>query len=216
VRTPLTAAAPSAALPVLEVGSAFDVPGAQVEPRPWDPRVLEAPALSEGRGAWLVSAAAAVVGLIAAGTLGATVFVTIAQRDAARHQLAGAEQELKARRATDAYLTLYTWHSGRVATEYQNLTACDVYVRCRIAAEHHLVYTLAFQSARSSAAVPAKLAIADRQVGQALSLSIDADEELIAGMDAGDESEVADGFQKLDAGMLRFDQAETALAALLA
>ncbi|HSS93344.1 MAG TPA: hypothetical protein VLR46_05060 [Candidatus Dormibacteraeota bacterium] len=216
VRRPLTAAAPSAALPVIEVGSAFDVPSAPGEPRPWDPHVLEAPAANQSRTGWLVVAAVAVVGLIASGTLGAAVLVTIAQRDAARYQLARADQELQARKATDAYLTLYTWHSGRVATEYQNLTACDAYIRCRIAAEHHLVYTLAFQAARSSAAVPAKLAIADRQVGQALSLSIDADEELIAGMDAGDASMVADGFKKLDAGMLGFGQAETTLAALLA
>lgn len=159
--------------------------------------------------------ASAVVGIFAVAALGGLIYMIGAQRDRAQVTLARAQQQLAVRRATDAYLTLYISHGGKVTTAYENLTACDSYIVCRAAAADELVYMNAFQSARSSAAVPSALATADREIGNALAASIAADEELIIGMDSGDKVKVADGFKKLDAGMLSFAQAESALAASL-
>jgi hypothetical protein len=63
--------------------------------------------------------------------------------------------------------------------------------------------------------VPAALASADSQIGDALSAGIAAGQELITGMDTDDNAKIKEGFKKLDAAMLSFAKAQAALGSAL-
>jgi hypothetical protein len=130
--------------------------------------------------------------------------------------LAGTQKQFAAVKATDAYMHLDLVNGGLITTEYQNLVLCDTYVTCRAAAQNVLTDMNSFQTARSNAVVPSMLADADSQVGAALTAGISADEELTSGMDAADKAKIDEGFKKLDAAMLAFARAQTAVAASVA
>jgi len=179
----------------------------------------QAPAASRRRPRWMVPAGIAIIGLIASGTLGGFLYTTIGQRDTARHQLASTQatltdtqKQLTARQTTDAYVRLYLLYSGKVTTDYENVTACNSYITCRTSAQDLLTDMKAFQAARSSAVVPAALANADTLLGDSLSAGMAADQELITGMDTADEAKIKEGFKKVDAAMLSFAKAESAIA----
>jgi hypothetical protein len=217
----IVAEAPPAPAPLIVVPPAYEAPALPVVP-PWleQPAAVQAPARK--RRGWLVSASIAVVGIIASGTLGAFLYTTTQQRDAARHQLAltqstlaDTNQQLAARKAIDTYLNLYVSNSGRVTTEYENTIACDSYVTCRTAAQDLVTAMKAFQAARARATVPSALANADSQIGDALSAAIAGDQELITGMDTNDLAKIKDGGKKVDDAMLSFAKAESALASSL-
>lgn len=210
--------------PVFEVASPYAAPAPPAAR--WDAQLIPAQTQvappARRRPRWIVPAAIAIVGLIASGTLGGFLYQTIGQRDAARHQqaatqatLTDTQQQLAARKATDAYVDMYVKNSGLVTTEYQNVVLCDSYVSCRTAAQDALTDMKAFQAARSSVPVPSALANADSQIGDALSAAIAADQELISGMDTNDMPKVKEGFAKFDAAMLSFAKAETALSAAI-
>jgi hypothetical protein len=215
-----TFAAPSGPLPVFAGPSAYELPAPPQSP-PWAGHVVAPPAGT--RRSWIAVAVIALIGLGASATLGASLFATIGQRDAARHQLAsaqftlaGTQKQLAALKATDAYMHLDLVNGGLITTEYQNLVLCDTYVTCRAAAQNILTDMNSFQTARSNAVVPSMLADADSQVGAALTAGISADEELTSGMDAADKAKIDEGFKKLDAAMLAFARAQTAVAASVA
>jgi hypothetical protein len=193
---------------------------------PWEAQVTaapaQAPAAPRGRPRWIVPTGIAVIGLIVAGTLGGFLYTTIGQRDTARHQLAttqatltDTEKQLAARQTTDVYLKLYVLNSGKVTTDYENVTVCNSYVTCRTSSQDMLTDMKAFQAARSGAVVPAALATADTLLGDSLSAAMAADQELITGMDTNDDAKIKEGFKKLDAAMLSFAKAESAIAAPL-
>jgi hypothetical protein len=73
----------------------------------------------------------------------------------------------------------------------------------------------AFQTARAGASVPSALASADGQLGNALTAAIAAEQEVISAMDAGDRTKLDAAYTKLDAAMLSFAKAESAIAAVL-
>lgn len=222
VRTAVATAEPA---PMVAVSPAYELPPPPQRP-PWEAQVIaapvQAPARPRSRPRWIVPTAIAVIGLIAAGTLGGFLYTTIGQRDTARHQLASTQatltdtqKQLAARQATDLYMKLYMRNSGNVTTDYENVTACDSYVTCRTSAQDMLTDMKAFQAARSGAAVPAALTNADTLLGDALSAGMAADQELITGMDTSDDAKIKEGFKKLDAAMLSFAKAESAIAAPL-
>jgi hypothetical protein len=211
--------------PMVAVPPAYELPPPPQTP-PWGAQVAVAPALAPAaprrRPRWIVPTGIAIIGLIAAGTLGGFLYTTIGQRDTARHQLASTQatltdtqKQLAARQTTDAYVKLYLVYSGKVTTDYENVTACDSYVTCRTSAQDLLTDMKAFQSARSSAVVPPALANADTLIGDSLSAGMAADQELITGMDTNDDTKIKDGFKKVDAAMLSFAKAESAIAAVL-
>ncbi len=217
--TPLAVATPPIPLPVLNIAPAYEPPAPPQAP-PWEAQVVAVPARArKGRG-WIVSAAVAVVGLIASGTLGYFLYTTTGQRDSARHELATTQATLKdtqgqlaARKATDAYVSMYVTNSGRLTTDYENVVICDSYVTCRTAAQDALTDMKQFQSARASATVPSALASADSQIGDALSAAIAADQEFISGMDTNNKAKIDEGYNKFNAAMLSFAKAESAIAA---
>jgi len=218
VTAPIALATPPMPLPVLNIAPAFEPPAAPQAP-PWEAQVVAVPARARKRRGWVVPAAIAAVGLIASGTLGYFLYTTTVQRDAARHQLAATQATLKetqgqlaTRKATDAYLNLYVLSSGRVETDYQTLFVCDTYSTCRSAAQDALTDMKAFQSARAAMSVPAAMASADSQLGDALSSAIAADQEVISAMDNDDRTKLDDGYKKFNEAMLSFAKAETALA----
>lgn len=222
VRTTVATAEPA---PMVAVPPAYELPPPPQRP-PWEAQVMaapiQAPVVPRGRPRWIVPTGIAVIGLIVAGTLGGFLYTTSGQRDAARHQLASTqatlnetEKQLAARQATDAYMKLYVLNSGKVTTDYENVTACDSYVTCRTSAQDMLTDMKAFQAARSGAAVPPALANADTLLGDSLSAAMAADQELITGMDTNDDTKIKEGFKKLDAAMLSFAKAESAIAAPL-
>jgi hypothetical protein len=222
VGTTVGVAAPA---PLLAVQPTYEAPPPPQRP-PWEAQVMalppQAPAARRGRPRWIVPAGIAVIGLIVAGTLGGFLYTTIGQRDSARHQLASTqatltdtEKQLSARQTTDAYMKLYVLNSGNVTTDYENVTACDSYVTCRTSSQDMLTDMKAFQAARSGAVVPAALANADTLLGDSLSAAMAADQELITGMDTNDDAKIKEGFKKLDAAMLSFAKAESAIAAPL-
>lgn len=222
VRTAVAVAAPAS---IVAVPPAYEPPPPPQTP-PWQAQLAAAPAQApvqaRRRPRWIVPTAIAVVGIIASGTLGGILYATLGQRDSARHQLASTQatltdtqKQLAARKATDTYMNLYVTHSGAVTTDYENVVACTTYVTCRTSAQDALTDMKAFQSARSSAVVPSALASADSQLGDALSAGIAAAQELITGMDTNDDAKIKEGFNKLDAAMLSFAKAESAIAATL-
>jgi hypothetical protein len=221
----MTAVAVAEPAPAVAVQPAYELPPPPQRP-PWKAQVVagpvQAPAAPRRRPRWIVPTVIGVIGLIASGTLGGFLFTTIGQRDTARHQLASTQatltdtqQQLAARQATDAYVKLYVLNSGRVTTDYENVTACDSYVTCRTSAQDMLTDMKAFQAARSGAVVPPALANADTLLGDSLSAAMAADQELITGMDTDDSAKIKEGFKKLDAAMLSFAKAESAIAAPL-
>jgi hypothetical protein len=211
--------------PMVAVQPAYELPPPPQTP-PWGAQVAvapaQAPAAPRRRPRWIVPTGIAVIGLVAAGTLGGFLYTTIGQRDTARHQLTStqatltdAQKQLAARETTDAYVKLYLAYSGKVTTDYENLTACDSYVTCRVSGQALLIDIKAFQAARSSGVVPPALANANTLVGDSIGAAITADQELITGMDTNDDAKIKEGFKKVDAAMLSFANAESAIAANL-
>jgi hypothetical protein len=193
---------------------------------PWGAQVavapLQAPSAPRKRPRWIVPTGIAIIGMIVAGTLGGFLYTTIGERDTAKHQLASTQatltdtqKQLGARKATDAYMNLYVLNSGRVETDYLSLYACGSYINCRGTAQDTLTDMKAFQTARASVTVPSTLASADSQLGNALSAGIAADQEVISAMDAGDRTKLDAAYTKLDAAMLSFAKAESAIAVVL-
>lgn len=222
VRTAVAVAEPA---PVVALQPTYELPPPPQTP-PWGTQVAvapaQAPAAPRRRPRWIVPTGIAVIGLIVAGTLGAFLYTTIGQRDAARHQLASTQvtltdtqKQLAARQTSDAYLRVYLLNSGKLTTDYEGVVACDSYVTCRTTAQDALTDMKAFQAARSSAVVPPALANADTLLGDALSAAMAADQELITGMDTDDDTKIKEGFKKLSAAMLSFAKAESAIAAPL-
>jgi len=207
--------------PMVAVQPAYEPPPPPQTP-PWGAQIAAAPAQAPAarrRLGWVVPTAIAIIGLIAVGTLGYLLYGTTGQRDAARHQLASTQatltdtqKQLTARQTTDAYVKLYLLYSGKVTTDYENVTACNSYITCRTSAQDLLTDMKAFQAARSSAVVPPALANADTLLGDSLSAGMAADQELITGMDTNDEAKIKEGFKKVDAAMLSFAKAESAIA----
>ena len=222
VNAPLAMVAPSPAPPIFAVAPAYEPP-APPAAAPWQsasiaPGATWSPAPARKSRGWIVPAAIAVVGLIASGTLGYLLYTTTGQRDSTRHQLASTQatladtdKQLAARKATAAYVDMYVQNSGKVTTDYENVVACSSYITCRTTVQDALTDMKAFQSARSSSAVPSALASADSQIGDALSAGIAAAQELITGMDTDDNAKIKEGFKKLDAAMLSFAKAQAAL-----
>jgi len=211
--------------PMVAVQPIYQLPQPPQAP-PWGAHVAvapaEAPATPRRRPRWIVPTGIVVIGLIVAGTLGGFLYTTIGQRDTARHQLTSTQatltdtqKQFAARQATDAYVKLYVLNSGKVTTDYEYVTACNSYLTCRTSAQDMLTDMEAFQAARSSAVVPAALANADTLLGDSLSAAMAADQELITGMDTNDDTKIKEGFKKVDAAMLAFAKAESAIAAPL-
>jgi hypothetical protein len=231
VRTPLAIVAPSPAPPVFAAAPAYMPPPPAYAPTaletpPWEPQIVaapvQAPAPARKNRGWIVSAAIAAVGLIASGTLGYFLYTTTGQRDAARHQLASTQatltdtqQQLAARKATDAYVHMYLVNAGRVETDYSNLFVCDTYGACRSAVQDALTDMKGFQSARAIATVPSALASADSQLGDALSAAIAADQQVITAMDLDDRAKLDAAYKNLNDALLSFSKAESAVAAAL-
>jgi hypothetical protein len=223
VRTTVAIAEPVA--PMVAVPPAYELPPPPETPQ-WGAQVAvappKAPAASRKRPRWIVPTGIAIIGLIVAGTQGGFLYTTIGQRDTARHQLASTQatltdtnKQLTAREATDAYVKVYLVNSGKVTTDYENVTACNSYITCRTSAQDLLTDMKAFQAARSTAVVPPALANADTLLGDSLSAGMAADQELITGMDTNDDTKIKEGFKKVDAAMLTFAKAESAIAAPL-
>jgi hypothetical protein len=211
--------------PIVALEPAYELPPPPQAP-PWGAQVavapLQAPSAPRKRPRWIVPTGIAIIGLIVAGTLGGFLYTTIGQRDTAKLQLASTQaaltdtqKQLSARQTTDAYVKLYVVNSGKVTTDYGNVVACDSYVTCRTSAQDLLTDMKAFQAARSGAVVPPALANADTLLGDSLSAGMAADQELITGMDTNDDSKIKEGFKKVDAAMLSFAKAESAIAAPL-
>jgi hypothetical protein len=223
VRTATATAEPAA--PVVAAQPAYELPPPPQRP-PWEAQLAVAPAYAPAaprrRPRWIVPTGIAVIGLIVAGTLGGFLYATIGQRDSARTQLASTQatltdtqKQLAARKATDAYVNLYVLNSGRVETDYLSLYSCGGYVGCRGTAQNALTDMNAFQAARASVTVPSALTSADSQLGDALKAAITADQAVISAMDAGDRTKLDAAYTSLDAAMLSFAKAESAIAAVL-
>jgi hypothetical protein len=208
-----------------EPAPSFEPPAPAVHTSPAEP----VSATPGRRPAWLLPAAIAAVGLIASGALGYFVYSTTTQRDTARHQLAATQATLATTRAdlsaaqADAatkkvaadYASLFVANDGAVQIDYQNTILCNSYSQCRTAAQQLLTDLQAFQSARSSAQVPAALASADGSLGDALSAAIAGTQVFITGMDEGDTAKIKDGGSKVDAALLNVAKAQAALGTAL-
>jgi hypothetical protein len=178
-----------------------------------------------GRPRWAVPAAIAAVGLVASATLGYLDYSTSSKLDATRHQLtvtqlsldstskqlAAADADAATRKVTADYVKMYTADAGKVRTDYGDVVACNSYATCRFAAQQALTDMQTFQSDRQSAAVPSTLSASDSALGDSLTASIAALQELISGMDGDSRTKIEDGFSKLDASMLSMAKAEAAL-----
>src|SRR4029077_7699894 len=138
VRTTVAVAEPA---PIVALQPTYELPPPPQAP-PWGTQVAvapaQAPAAPRRRPRWIVPTGTAVLGLLAAGALGGFLYTTTGQRDAARRQLASTQatltdtqKQLAERSTTDAYVKLYVLNSGKVTTDYENVTACDSYVTCR-------------------------------------------------------------------------------------
>lgn len=174
--------------------------------------------VKRGRPSWIASAAVGVVAIFATGTLGYTLYTTTQQRDTTQRQLAATQATLTAAQADAAkkkvtadYVTLYIADSGKVQWDYQNFVACNSFTTCRTSSQDLLTDLQAFQSARKSASVPAVLAGADADLGDALSAAIAAAQQIISAMDSDDLTKFRDGEHKLDAAMLNVAKAQVSL-----
>lgn len=184
---------------------------------------------SRPRPRWLVSAAIAVVGLIASGTLGYLFYSTNTQLDVTRQHLAATQTTLDSTKLqlsnlqADAaskkqvadYVSMYTVDAGKVRTDYGQVVACNSFSTCRTSVQQALNDMQAFQSDRQSATVPSALSASDGQLGDSLSAGIAALQELISGMDNDNAKKIDDGFNKLSDSMLSMAKAESALGAEL-
>lgn len=193
-------------------------------PEPPALEVVAAPAAApvRRRSRWIVPAAIAAVALIASGTLGYFLYVTVQQRDglhtrlvSAQTQLGAAQADAAGKKVTATYVATFVADQGKVQTDYQTIVVCDAYTACRTAAQQLLTDLQSFQSDRKAANVPSNLLSADSSVGDALSAAIAGDQEFIVGIDNGDEAKAKEGGQKVDQAMLSLAKAEAALGALL-
>lgn len=201
---------------------------APAEVAPVEPPAAPQPAAVKARRPrpkWVVPAAIAAVGLIASGSLGYLFYTTNSKLEATRHQLtvtqlslddtskqlAAADADAATRKVTADYVKTYTADAGKVSTDYGEVVACNSYATCRFAAQQALTDMQAFQADRQSANVPSTLSASDSALGDSLTASIAALQELISGMDTNNRTKVDDGFNKLDASMLSMAKAESAL-----
>src|SRR5258708_11267466 len=118
--------------PMVAVQPTYELPPTPPTPA-WGALVAVAPAHAPGaprrRPRWIVPTGIAIIGLIAAGTLGGLLYTTIGQRDTARHELASTQatltdtqKQLAARQTTDAFVRLYLLYIGKGTTDYDNVT----------------------------------------------------------------------------------------------
>src|SRR5258708_12722456 len=184
LRTTVAVAEPAT---LAAVQPAYELPPPP-QARPWGAQVAVAPAQAPARRRprWIVPTGIAIIGLIAAGSVGGFLYTTIGQRDTARHQLASTQatltdtqKQLAARSATDAYVKLYVVNSGKVTTDYGYVIVCDSYLTCRTSAQDMLTDMKAFQAARSSAVLPAPLATPHPFLPASLTPPMPADPHLI-------------------------------------
>jgi hypothetical protein len=188
-----------------------------------------APERTRRHRGWVGLVGVGLLGVIAASTLGYFLYSTTGQRDAALRQVASTQaaltatqgtlsttqDEVTARKATAAYMSMYVSDSARTRVDYQKLAACNTFGACRTAAQSSLSDMQTFQSDRSAAALPAALANSDGMIRDALSAAIAADQELISGMDNSNNGKFKDGWHKLVAAMLSMAKAEAVLGAEL-
>lgn len=189
------------------------------------PPALEEAKPKRGRPRWAVPAVIAAFGLVASGTLGYLDYSTSSRLDATRHQLtltqlslestnkqlAAADADAATRKVTADYVKMYTADAGKVRTDYGDVVACNNYSTCRFAAQQALADMQTFQSDRQSADVPSALSASDSALGDSLTASIAALQELISGMDTNNRTKVDEGFNQLDASMLSMAKAEATL-----
>src|SRR5260370_4851075 len=168
VRTGVASGEPA---PMVAIQPTYELPPPPQTP-PWGAQVAvapaQAPASPRRRPRWIVPTGIAIIGLIAAGTLGGFLYTTIGQRDTARHQLASTQatltdtqKRLAARQATDAYVKLYVVNSENVTTDYGYEIVCHSYLTCRTSAQDMLTDMKAFQAAPSRRVDPPSPANAD-------------------------------------------------------
>jgi hypothetical protein len=200
------------------------VPVEPVQETPAVPSPVVA-AARRGRPGWVLPVALGAVGLIASSTLAYFLYSTVNQRDAVQHQLvatratlASTQQDLStaksdaaAKKAVATYVSLYVVDNGRVQTDFASVANCDNYSQCRTSSQQLLADMQSFQSDRSAAIVPPSLANADSMLGDALSAAIAGDQELISGLDNGDNAKIKEGFRKVNVAMLSAAKAESAL-----
>ena len=193
-----------------------------LEPAPVELVAAAAPAARRRRPAWIVPAAIAAVGVIASGTLGYFLYVTVQQRDglharlvSTQSQLSAAQADAASKKVTATYVATYVADEGKVQTDYQTIVVCDTYTACRTTAQQLLTDLQSFQSDRNAANVPSNLLSNDSSLGDALSAAIAGDQEFIVGLDNGDDAKIKEGGQKVDQAMLSLAKAEASLGALL-
>ena len=203
-------------------------PAAGVTP-PVGEAVQEAARARRPRPAWLIPASIAAIGVIVAGALGFLTYTTTQQRDAlhaqlvstkttlasTQAQLAAAQADAAKKKVTSDYIALYVADEGKVLTDYETVVACGGYSECRTGAQQLLTDMQSFQSDRKAANVPSNLQDQDSSLGDALSAAIAGDQELISGMDNGDEAKIKDGGDKVDAAVLNLAKAEAAMGTAL-
>lgn len=204
-------------LPVQEASPAIEIPPAPALEAP----IAGTPAPRK-RAGWIAPAAVAVIGVIAAGTLGYFLYATVQQRDglharlvATQGQLSAAQADAAAKKVTATYVATYVADAGKVQTDYSTLVVCDTYSTCRTAAQQMLTDMQSFQSDRKAATVPSDLLSTDSSTGDALSAAIAGDQELIVGMDNNDVAKMKEGGSKVDNAMLSLAKAQASLGSLV-
>ena len=188
----------------------------------FDPALLAPARVARKRPGWLGSAAIAVVGLIAAGSLGYLFYTSNQKLDATRHELFVTQQNLDATtknlteaQARAAYLKLYTSDLGRISADWSNANGCDTFSTCRSTAQTLLDDTQAFQSDRQSAKVPAEYANADSSLGDGLSAIIAAVRDLQTALTSRDSNRIQDAYQALNNAMLQVFKTQSELGRLV-
>jgi len=180
------------------------------------PAAPAAPAAPKRRPTWAGSLAVGVVALIASGSLGYLSYSTAQERNATRTALVATQGDLKdaqnklelagadaaTRLVTANYVALYTRDEGKVHWDYQNLLRCNSFGSCRTSAQDLRDDVAQFQADRKAANVPADLAGADRNLGDALSAAYAAAAQIVTAMDTGNLPRFKAGFTKLEAAML--------------
>lgn len=186
------------------------------------PETQPAAAPTRRRMGWVVPVAIAAIGVIASGTLGYFLYATVQQRNGLQSRLAATQEQLKtaqadaaSKKVTATYVAMYVADGGKVATDYEEIVNCNSYTECRTAAQQMLNDLQSFQADRKAANVPSDLASTDSSLGDALSAAIAGDQELIVGMDNGDEAKIKEGGSKVDAAMLNLGKAQAALGTIL-
>lgn len=206
-----------------EVEGILALPVETAMPAPEPPAVVEVVAAPRRRRpGWIVPVAIAAVGVIASGTLGYFLYMTMQQRDGlharlvtTQAQLSTAQADAASKKVTATYVATYVADEGKVQTDYQTIVVCDTYTACRTAAQQLLTDLQSFQADRKAANVPSDLLSADSSLGDALSAAIAGDQEFIVGIDNGDDAKAKEGGQKVDQAMLSLAKAEASVGALL-